>query len=66
MQKSGKTTIGKASKGFSDEERAAMRDRAQELKAAERRASGLLLSSSPLDLPDGWVYSLPVESLHVE
>jgi uncharacterized protein YdhG (YjbR/CyaY superfamily) len=28
---------GKASKGFTDEERAAMRERAQELKAAERR-----------------------------
>jgi uncharacterized protein YdhG (YjbR/CyaY superfamily) len=37
-QKSAKnaTTIGKASKGFTDEERAAMRDRVQELKAAAR------------------------------
>ena len=30
------TAIGKASKGFTDEERAAMRERAQELKAAAR------------------------------
>ena len=30
------TAIGKASKGFTDEERAAMRDRAQEMKAAAR------------------------------
>ena len=32
-------TGGKASKGFTDEERAAMRERAQELKAAARRGS---------------------------
>ena len=37
-QKSAKTTTGKASKGFTDEERAAMKERAQELKA-EARAS---------------------------
>ena len=38
-QKSAKSisAIGKKSKGFTDEERAAMRDRAQELKAAARR-----------------------------
>src|SRR5579884_3651396 len=36
-QKSAKSTTGKASKGFTDEERAAMRERAQELKAAARR-----------------------------
>ena len=36
-QQSAKTTTGKASKGFSDEERAAMREHAQELKAAARR-----------------------------
>jgi uncharacterized protein YdhG (YjbR/CyaY superfamily) len=37
-QKSAKSTaaIGKASKGFTDEERAAMRERAQELKAETR------------------------------
>src|ERR1700687_112680 len=37
-QKSAKSTtaIGKASKGFTDEERAAMRERARELKAASR------------------------------
>jgi uncharacterized protein YdhG (YjbR/CyaY superfamily) len=40
-QKSAKSTIvsGKASKGFTDEERAAMRERAQELKADARRGS---------------------------
>jgi uncharacterized protein YdhG (YjbR/CyaY superfamily) len=36
-QQSTKRTTGKASKGFTDEERAAMRERAQELKAAARR-----------------------------
>ncbi len=36
-QQSGKRTTGKASKGFTAEERAAMRERAQELKAAARR-----------------------------
>ena len=36
-QESARSTAGKASKGFSDEERAAMRERAQELKAAARR-----------------------------
>ncbi len=40
-RKSAKTTTarGKTSKGFSDEERAAMKDRAQELKASARRGS---------------------------
>jgi uncharacterized protein YdhG (YjbR/CyaY superfamily) len=39
MQKSAKSTtaINKKSKGFTDEERAAMKERAQELKAAARR-----------------------------
>jgi uncharacterized protein YdhG (YjbR/CyaY superfamily) len=36
-QQSAKRTTGKASKGFTDEERAAMRERAQEQKAAARR-----------------------------
>jgi uncharacterized protein YdhG (YjbR/CyaY superfamily) len=36
-QRSAKSTKGKASKGFADEERAAMKERAQELKAAARR-----------------------------
>ncbi len=35
-QQAGKRTTGKASKGFTDEERAAMKERAQELKAAVR------------------------------
>jgi uncharacterized protein YdhG (YjbR/CyaY superfamily) len=40
-QKSAKSTatLGKASKGFTDEERAAMRERAHELRAAARRGS---------------------------
>jgi uncharacterized protein YdhG (YjbR/CyaY superfamily) len=36
-QRSAKRTTGKASKGFTDEERAAMRERAQEVKGAARR-----------------------------
>jgi uncharacterized protein YdhG (YjbR/CyaY superfamily) len=36
-KKSAKRTTGEASKGFTDEERAAMRERARELKAAARR-----------------------------
>ena len=36
-QQSAKRTTGKASKGFTEEERAAMRERAQELKAGARR-----------------------------
>src|ERR1700719_1816249 len=36
-QQSAKRTTGKASKGFTDEERAAMKERVQELKAAGRR-----------------------------
>jgi uncharacterized protein YdhG (YjbR/CyaY superfamily) len=36
-QKSAKRTTGKASQGFTDDERAAMRERAQELKTAARR-----------------------------
>ena len=36
-QKPTQSTTGKASKGFTDEERAAMGERAQELKAAARR-----------------------------
>lgn len=38
-KKGAKNTPGEASKGFTDEERAAMRERAQELKAAARRAT---------------------------
>jgi uncharacterized protein YdhG (YjbR/CyaY superfamily) len=37
-QRSAKRTTGKASKGFTDEEKAAMRERARELKAEERLA----------------------------
>jgi uncharacterized protein YdhG (YjbR/CyaY superfamily) len=39
-QKSAKGTTGKASKGFTDEERAAMRERAKELEAAARPRAG--------------------------
>ena len=39
-QQSAKRTTGKASKGFTDEERAAMRERARELKSAARKADG--------------------------
>jgi uncharacterized protein YdhG (YjbR/CyaY superfamily) len=39
-QTSAKTTAGKASKGFTDEERAAMRERAREVKATARKADG--------------------------
>jgi hypothetical protein len=34
------TAIGKTSKGFTDEERVAMKERAQELKAAAEKADG--------------------------
>jgi uncharacterized protein YdhG (YjbR/CyaY superfamily) len=39
VRQSAKSTPGKASKRFTDEERAAMRERARELKATERRSS---------------------------
>ncbi len=38
-QQPAKRTTGKAAEGFTDEERVAMRERAQELKAAARRGS---------------------------
>jgi uncharacterized protein YdhG (YjbR/CyaY superfamily) len=38
-QRSAKSTTGEASKRFTDEERAAMRERAQELRAAGRRGT---------------------------
>jgi uncharacterized protein YdhG (YjbR/CyaY superfamily) len=38
-QRSAKGTTANASKGFTDEERAAMRERVKELKAADRRSS---------------------------
>jgi uncharacterized protein YdhG (YjbR/CyaY superfamily) len=39
-QQPAKRTTGRASKGFTDEERVAMKERAQELKAAARTADG--------------------------
>ena len=49
------TATGKTSKGFSAEERAAMKERAQELKAQERRADGeeaLLAKIAEMPKPD--------------
>ena len=49
------TAIGKKSKGFTDEERAAMKERAQELKAEARRADGesaLLAKIAEMQGPD--------------
>jgi uncharacterized protein YdhG (YjbR/CyaY superfamily) len=56
-EKSAKTTAasGKKSKGFTDEERAAMKERAQELKAEGRRADGekaLLAKIAEMPEPD--------------
>jgi uncharacterized protein YdhG (YjbR/CyaY superfamily) len=44
------TATGKASQGFTDEERAAMKERAQELKAAARRGSGAGKADGERDL----------------
>jgi uncharacterized protein YdhG (YjbR/CyaY superfamily) len=49
------TAINKKSKGFTDEERAAMRERAQELKAEARKADGekaLLAKVAEMPEPD--------------
>jgi uncharacterized protein YdhG (YjbR/CyaY superfamily) len=49
------STTGKASKGFTDEERAAMRERAQELKARAGKAdeeSAVLAKIAALPAPD--------------
>jgi uncharacterized protein YdhG (YjbR/CyaY superfamily) len=49
------TATGKASKGFTDEERAAMKERARELKAEARRADGesaLLAKIAEMPEPD--------------
>jgi len=56
-QKSAKSTtaINKKSKGFTDEERAAMKERAQELKAEARKADGesaLLAKIAEMPEPD--------------
>ena len=58
-QKSDKSTsaVGKGSKGFTDEERAAMRERAQELKAAGRAGkadeeSAVLAKIAAMPAPD--------------
>jgi uncharacterized protein YdhG (YjbR/CyaY superfamily) len=55
--RSAKSAAGRASKGFTDEERAAMRERAQELKAAARRGkadgeSDLLAKIAEMPEPD--------------
>jgi uncharacterized protein YdhG (YjbR/CyaY superfamily) len=54
-QRSVKSTTGKASKGFTVEERAAMKERAQELKAEARKADGetaLLAKIAEMPGPD--------------
>ena len=49
-QQPAKRTTGKASKGFTDEERAAMRERGQELKAAARRGPRAAKADGESDL----------------
>jgi uncharacterized protein YdhG (YjbR/CyaY superfamily) len=60
-QKPAKSTAGKASRGFTDDERAAMGERTRELKAAARRgpgakqadgASGVLAKIAEMEEPD--------------
>jgi uncharacterized protein YdhG (YjbR/CyaY superfamily) len=56
-KKSAKSTTGKASKGFTDEERAAMRERARELKAEARKGkadgeSDVLAKIAEMPKPD--------------
>ena len=54
-KKSAKSTTGKALKGFTDEERGAMRERAQELKAAAGKAEGesaVLAKIAAMSAPD--------------
>jgi uncharacterized protein YdhG (YjbR/CyaY superfamily) len=54
-QQSAKRTTGKVSKGFTDEERLAMRERAQELKADKNKADGesdVLAAIAAMPAPD--------------
>src|SRR5437870_11740409 len=54
-KKAAKSTTGKASKGFTDEEEAAMRERARELKAAAGKAdeeSAVLAKIAAMQAPD--------------
>ena len=54
-KKSTKTTTGKASKAFTDEERAAIKERAQELKATTGKAEGenaVLAKIAAMQAPD--------------
>jgi len=54
-KKSTKTTTGKASNAFTDEERAAIKERAQELKAAAGKAEGesvVLAKIAAMQAPD--------------
>src|SRR2546425_10080680 len=54
-KKAAKSTTGKASKGFTDEERAAMKERAKELKAAAGKAdeeSAVLAKIAEMKEPD--------------
>ena len=50
MQKSATSTTGEASKAFTDEERAAMRERAKEQKAAARRGARVAKADGDSDL----------------
>ncbi len=49
-QKSAKSTSGKASRGFTDEERGAMRERARETRAAARRGPRADEADGEIDL----------------
>jgi uncharacterized protein YdhG (YjbR/CyaY superfamily) len=49
-QQSAESTTGKASEGFTDEERAAMKERARELKAAARRGPGAAKADGESDV----------------
>ena len=49
-QKPTRSTTGRASKGFTDEERAAMKEHAQELKAAARRSPGAAKADGESDV----------------
>ena len=54
-QQSGKRTAGRTSKGFTPEERAAMKERAKELKASANRAEGekaVLAAIAKMPKPD--------------
>jgi uncharacterized protein YdhG (YjbR/CyaY superfamily) len=55
------TVTGKAVKGFTHEERAAMKERAREIKAEARRGSRAVKASAPVLSPRTW-YGMPAYS----